>query len=280
MADVRMATTLLLVRTKSAGGLEIFMVQRHRNSGFLPNAWVFPGGRVDPTDTIDGNPGVIGGDRVAERWTIPREQTIAHLVAGVRETFEECGIWLGSRTPPPEDRVRLTSGQITIGDLLASTGATMALDRLLPWSWWVTPVVEKRRYDTRFLLAVVDGEAIGSHDDHETVASGWFDPAAIAAEATLGTFPLAPPTWWTLRELASYETIEAVSAASLERSDRPIQPILEFRSEGTLLLLPGHPEHPEPAIPGLPTHVVYENDRWVAQNASLSIPTLPGLPGS
>lgn len=265
MTEPRLATTLLLVRSKAAGGLEIFMVQRHRNSGFLPNAWVFPGGRVDPADAIDGHPNVVGADAVVDRWAIPRERAVAHLVAGVRETFEECGIWLGERPPPPEDRARLASGKIGIGALLDETGATMALDRLHPWSWWVTPVVEKRRYDTRFLLAVVDGEAVGTHDDQETVASGWFDPAVVVEEATLNSFPLAPPTWWTLRELASHRSLEELEVAARSRPEVPIMPILEFRTEGTILLMPGHPEHPEPRIEGLPTHVVYEGDRWVAK---------------
>jgi 8-oxo-dGTP pyrophosphatase MutT (NUDIX family) len=251
------------------------MVQRHRNSGFLPNAWVFPGGRVDEGDRLGEHPSITGGEGIASRWGVTRAEAVPHLVAGVRETFEECGIWLGSNPPPAVERARLAARETSFGDVLDRYGATVDLDRLLPWSHWVTPEAEKKRFDTHFLLVVVDGEAVGTHDERETVASGWFDPAKVVAEGTLGTFPLAPPTWWTLRELASHAGIREIVAAAGERVLRPIQPVMEFRPEGMILLLPGHPEHPQPAMPGLPTHVVYDGDRWVAHDGSYRLPALP-----
>jgi 8-oxo-dGTP pyrophosphatase MutT (NUDIX family) len=271
MVEAKPATTLMLLR-EGPSGPEVFLVQRNRHSGFLPNAWVFPGGRVDAADALDGHPAIRGGTAIVDRWGIDRATAIAHLVAGVRETFEECGIWLGDGAPDPAERVPLAAGERTLAQVLERSGATVDLDRLTPWAWWVTPAVERRRFDTRFLIAVVDGEVVGAHDDRETVASGWFAPARLVEEGTLGTFPLAPPTWWTLRELAAYATIRDVLAAAGSRTARPIQPIMEFRPEGLVLLLPGHPGHPEPAIPGMPTEVVYEAGRWVALDGALRLP--------
>jgi 8-oxo-dGTP pyrophosphatase MutT (NUDIX family) len=273
MVEARPATTLILLRP-GADGPEVFLVQRNRHSGFLPNAWVFPGGRVDDGDALGGHPGVRGGGAVAAQWGIDPAVAMAHLVAGVRETFEECGIWLGENPPPADERAPLAAGARRFAELL-DAGASIDLDRLIPWAWWVTPAVERRRFDTRFLVAVVDGEAVGAHDERETVASGWFAPSRVVDEGTLGTFPLAPPTWWTLRELAAYRSIPEILAAAEGRTSRPIQPIMEFRPEGLILLLPGHPGHPEPAVPGLPTHVVYEDGRWVALDGSVRLPALP-----
>ncbi len=273
MVEPLPATTLMLLR-EAADGPEVFLVQRNRHSGFLPNAWVFPGGRVDPGDRLDGHPGVRGGEGVIARWGIDRATGMAHLVAGVRETFEECGIWLGDRAPPAAERAPLASGQRRFVDVLADHGAVLDLDRLTPWAWWVTPAVERRRFDTRFLVAVVDGLAVGAHDERETVASGWFSPARVVEEGTLGTFPLAPPTWWTLRELASHRSIDEILAAAGTRTDRPIQPTMAFREDGMVLQLPGHPEHPEPAIAGLPTEVVHDGGRWVALDGTVRLPTL------
>lgn len=274
MVEPQSATTLMLLR-EGAAGPEVFLVQRTRHSGFLPNAWVFPGGRVDAGDALVGHPSVIGGDAVVARWGIDPAVAIGHLVAGVRETFEECGIWLGERPPPATERGPLAAGERTFAEVLAASGATVDLDRLAPWAWWITPAVERRRFDTRFLVAVVDADAIGAHDERETVASGWFSPARLVEEATLGTFPMAPPTWWTLRELAAHHTVCAILEAAESRPQRPIQPIMEFRPEGLTLLLPGHPSHPEAAIPGLPTEVVFDAGRWVALDGAFRLPALP-----
>jgi 8-oxo-dGTP pyrophosphatase MutT (NUDIX family) len=267
MTDPRPATTILILRDHPGVGLQVFMVQRNRTAGFLPNAWVFPGGRVETSDALDDHPQVTGGASVAARWKLPVATSRAHLIAGVRETFEESGIWLGPVAPPAEARAALASGALTFDALLRETGAHVDLDRLRPWSWWVTPVVEKRRFDTRFLLAVAETDAEGSPDQRETVASGWFDPKAVVRDATLQDFPLAPPTWWTLVELAALRsTAEALDACD-ERSDLPIQPVMHFSEQGMRLVLPGHPEHDAPAIPGLPAEVRFEHGRWVAAPA-------------
>ena len=74
--STRPATTVLLCRD-GAEGLEVFMVQRHRRSGFLPNAWVFPGGRVDDSDRLHGNPRLSGGARLLQQLNLPVETAVA-----------------------------------------------------------------------------------------------------------------------------------------------------------------------------------------------------------
>lgn len=54
---------------------EVLMIQRHEKSSFVPNAWVFPGGAVDPED---GEPGTLEAARKA----------------ALREVFEETAIRL------------------------------------------------------------------------------------------------------------------------------------------------------------------------------------------
>src|SRR5918997_4940984 len=73
----RPASTVLLVRD-GAAGLEVFMVVRHREIEFAGGALVFPGGRVEEADAA-----LAGDDPLG-----------AFRVAGIRETFEECGVLL------------------------------------------------------------------------------------------------------------------------------------------------------------------------------------------
>jgi 8-oxo-dGTP pyrophosphatase MutT (NUDIX family) len=262
-APVRLATTIVILRP-AAVGFEVFMVQRHRASGFLPSAWVFPGGRVDAADALREHPRVRGGEQLVETLGLDPDQAFLHMVAGVRETFEEAGIWIGEGRIPDSERFPLASREDTLclRDLLERHQATVDLGRLYFWSWWVTPEFERKRYDTRFFLVVVDDD-IGRHDDHETVDSGWFSPKTLLETTDQRTFPLAPPTWWTLYELSRHGTIEEVLQAAERRPVRPIQPIPK-RNDGTLtMFLPGHAEHPEPGIELMPTSVSLIDGHWV-----------------
>src|SRR3712207_7559589 len=82
------AATVLLVRD-GAAGLEVFMVVRHRDIAFAGGALVFPGGRVEEADAE-----LAGGDPLG-----------AYRIAGIRETFEECGVLL-ARPPGEADMIR------------------------------------------------------------------------------------------------------------------------------------------------------------------------------
>ncbi|MBT3219314.1 MAG: hypothetical protein HN348_09510 [Proteobacteria bacterium] len=260
-AEPRLATTVLLLHAQT-DGLAIFMVKRHRRSGFLPNAWVFPGGRVDDGDYLNGHPRVRGGEAIAEKWCIEHGDALGHLVGGIRETFEESGIWLGTGQVPDSERKPLAEGSISMSELLEKHGVGLDLDRLCPWSWWVTPEAEPRRYDTRFVVAVVP-DLYGIHDDHETVDSGWFDPRELSREGNLQNFPVAPPTWWTLQELAQLSSTDEVAKMAWSKEQRPICPVLRFEEQGLHLLLPGHAKHSEPSIEGLPRRVNFDKGRWV-----------------
>lgn len=264
--STRPATTVLLCRD-GAEGLEVFMVQRHRRSGFLPNAWVFPGGRVDDGDRLHGNPRLRGGARLLQQLNLPVETAVAYAVAGVRETFEESGVWLGTGSLPWDLRDPLNDGEVRLVDALDAHDATLELDGLRVWSWWVTPEVERRRYDTRFLIARAP-EAPAQHDAREVVNSRWVSPATVV-DLTQEAFPMAPPTWWTLTELAQHPDVDsALRAADRRDALRPIQPIMRFDETGVQLMLPGHPEHAEPAIPGVTSEIAFAQGRWVCSPPS------------
>jgi 8-oxo-dGTP pyrophosphatase MutT (NUDIX family) len=267
------ATTIILLHPESYG-FSVFMVQRHRRSGFLPNAWVFPGGRVDPTDHLEAHPRVSGGATAIEQMGLETGLGIAYLVAGVRETLEESGIWLGGGEIPDASRHRLAAREpdLTIGAALHDHDASIDLDCVVPWSWWVTPKQERRRYDTRFLVAVTKDKR-GVHDDVETVNSKWVNPREAIETGDHDRFPMAPPTWWTLFELYKHDSVEALISAARQRPQRPIEPVIKIDEEGFSLMLPGHPDHPESTpVDGMPNLVTFSDGRWIAPG--IEIPDL------
>jgi 8-oxo-dGTP pyrophosphatase MutT (NUDIX family) len=90
----RDAATLIVWRNGSHG-VEALMGRRSRRAAFVPDVYVFPGGRLDPLDhqvrpatplnsSLIENMGVRGSKKMAE----------ALAVTAVRETFEETGLLL------------------------------------------------------------------------------------------------------------------------------------------------------------------------------------------
>jgi len=258
-APLHPAATVLLLRD-GRDGLEVFMVQRHRRSGFMPHAWVFPGGRVDPTDQLAEHRQVSGADALASRLGMAPDRAAGFGVAAVRETFEEAGVWLGVGIPDDDRRMALHSGERTMAEVLEEGAGPIELEHLVPWAWWNTPRAEKRRFETLF-FAIAAQDAVGEHDAIETVDSRWVSPAEAVAAAMID-FPLAPPTWWTLTQLTGFERVaDALEGAPWRGC--AVEPVSRFSDNAIELLLPGHPDHPDPAVEGYPTRFTYEQT-WVA----------------
>lgn len=274
------AATILLVRDAAAGGVEVFCVERSKQSRFLGGAIVFPGGKVDPTDS-------------AEDWellttTPPRVRTSvepfardeAHLrtllIAACRETLEEAALLhvVGGTLNDAELvalRKRLTSEPTALRAFLRERNLRLELDALHPLSRWVTPAAEARRYDTRFFIAIAPAGQTGAHDDHETMASFWATPSEVLRRWAIDEVQLAPPTHRTLELLAPLTTTQAVLAFARDASLDPICPRLVPQKDATgetlALTLPGDPEHDvrETRIPGTSRYVL-RGARWQAEN--------------
>ncbi len=257
LAEARPAATVIVVR-EGRSAPEILLLKRSRRVGFFPDAWVFPGGRVDAADADVPLTGRCRG--------LP-EGDHAFGVAAIRECFEETGVWLGEGTPPTGLREQLIGRQRLLGSDL---GLVADLDRLSLWSWWVTPDTEPRRYDTRFFLSVlpVGLRPVAEADGQETVASRWMAAADALVEAARGALFMAPPTFRTLEQLARYDSLAALRDAGSRRTVRPIQPVMRRDlpdSDGYAVLLPGDPEHPDPdPVPG-GTRIVLRGGRWVSE---------------
>lgn len=249
--EARPAATVVVLREGQAGP-EILMLKRSGRAGFFPHAWVFPGGRVDAADTQ--------AQRVGAAYGLPEGDE--HFgVAAIRETFEEAGVWMGTGDASSTLRAALNDRSATLKD---APDLVADLGRLAMWSWWITPVVEPKRYDTRFFVALLrDSEAkAAAHDDIETVQSLWITPRDALARSEAGDFFLAPPTFRTLEEMADYETGAAIMSAALERDVRPVMPRLDTTDEGVCIVLPGDESYPcDTPVEG-PTRIEFKQGRW------------------
>lgn len=220
------ASVLLLRERAGGGGVELFLVRRHRKSAFMSDAFVFPGGKIDPDD---------GGAEVA----------------AVRELFEEAGVLLA--TPPldgarqAEWRARLNARQATLRELLAAEGLTLDVARLRYWARWITPSVEPRRFDAQFYLAELPPGQEPSFDQKETVDSVWVTPGEALEQQSAGNLKLPPPQIRTMLELlpdAPHGVARLFETADRRREHpHPVMPRFA-QVEGLLsLLLPWDPEY-------------------------------------
>lgn len=225
----RDAATVILLRDTEQG-MEVFLQRRVAAMAFAGGMTVFPGGGVDSRDE-DASVHWVGpppGDWAA--WFGGTEPLARALVcAAVRETFEESGVLLagtesaivGDASRYADARRRLESRELSLAAFLTEAGLTLRADLLRPWAHWITPVQEKRRYDTRFFVAVLPS---GQHADGETTeaeSSGWQKPQDALADAEAGRSALMPPTWHTLTELARFGATSEVLTA-----DRQIETII------------------------------------------------------
>ena len=264
---IKDASTVIVLR-ETGGGLETFMLCRHQQSGFMGGAHVFPGGKVDPSDSDPGWRERI--DRSAEDLSEQLGEADADvglglLVAAVRETFEEAGVLLASTSVDAdlaEARQRLHDGAAFL-DLAAELDLKIRSAALTPYARWITPKMESRRFDTRFYIAVAPADQRARHDGTETTSAVWLRPARAIADMFDGRIKLAPPTVRTLQWLADFDDANSVIADALSRKPPLVRPEIVTGDGGWFLALPGDPAHPEnePVLPGA-TRMVFDNGAW------------------
>jgi len=166
----RDAATLIVLR-RDGPKPRVLMGRRHGGHSFMPDKWVFPGGRIDPADfrapvAAELRPEVA--DCLARAGGEPK-RTRALALSAIRETFEETGLLLAQA-----GEARAKAGPWK--DFLAQ-GALPDLSALDFIARAVTPPMVPKRYDARFFMA--DAERLVSlerqPDCGELDEIAWFE---------------------------------------------------------------------------------------------------------
>lgn len=224
------AATVALIRDGDAG-LEVLLLKRHRSAGFVPGAYVFPGGRTDDADA---------DARLPELSPIPaRREPGAHFWFGaVRELFEETGVLIARRadgtwaadTSTSEVmeawRQKLMNNSATLIDIVLAEQLRIVLDDVAYFAHWITPVAEPRRYDTCFFAAGLPAGRSIKPDAREMVDAIWIEPGAALERFEAGALPMVFPTVRTLQDLAAFRSVEEALAALKQRNVTAVLPRL------------------------------------------------------
>jgi 8-oxo-dGTP pyrophosphatase MutT (NUDIX family) len=274
------AATVVVMR-RSSRGLELFCVERHKRSGFMGGALVFPGGKVDRSDHHELWQRLATELSLRTRQFAEREvQARAFAVAVLREALEEAAILPVVGNAVDADLALALRSALSahapgalpaLAELLDERGLVLDTGRLEAVGRWITPAAEPKRFDTRFyLLALPEGQH-GAHDDHETTKSFWATPRELFERWERREVMLAPPTAWTIGLFYGLPDYDAAFAVARRQSLAPVEPNFTNDGSDVVLTLPGDPLHPvaspAPEDPDAPTRFVLRDGRFVPARA-------------
>jgi 8-oxo-dGTP pyrophosphatase MutT (NUDIX family) len=202
--EIRDAATVIVGRD-AGEGLQVFMVRRNARAAFMPNLYVFPGGRVDEADRDEAARRLHGSAGDVDP---------AYAMTAARETFEEAGLLFadgaGHADELAELRCALHAGELAFGAVLERLGTSVDASQLRYFSRWVTPKSEHatRRFDTRFFVARAPGNQIAEADAFEVLDGRWMRPADALGAHARGEIGLIFPTIKHLERIAPYRTVD------------------------------------------------------------------------
>lgn len=223
------ATTVILVRPETNGGLEVFMTRRPAGMNVLGGMYVFPGGNVRKEDYSEALlRRCFGLSREAAQKNLggrlKPELSLGHWLAAIRELFEETGVLLcvtDAGRPldmsDPERRKRITqkhsslvAAAIDFQTFLESESLFCDASRLAYFSHWLTPQEVRTRFDTRFFLARLPADQVPLPISYEVSHSVWITPERSLELFHEGKLPMIFPTLASLRTLADYDSLQAL----------------------------------------------------------------------
>jgi 8-oxo-dGTP pyrophosphatase MutT (NUDIX family) len=247
------SSTVMVVRPTAAevttGDFELFMVRRHSKSRFLPDRYVFPGGRLEEQDVgpaaLARLHGFVPGAETPVFRDLPRQGAFAAelpltrpqqaglYIAAFRELFEEAGVLLAIEedTGQPLDlqtdptladrfaafRLAMRADRLDFIGMLAQEKLLLDFNSLIYFSHWITPLTEPYRFDARFFLAQAPLNQVAESDYFETTDGLWITPQTALTRYAAGDFNIAYPTLLHIEWLSRQPSLDAAVKAARQK---------------------------------------------------------------
>lgn len=229
------AATVVIFRKNPAGGPpELLMVQRSREMRFAGGAAVFPGGRVDPAD------------RELARVLMPdeAEEIAAARIAGIRETLEETGLMIATRSPVSVADAAAARQMLLDGGALAPVlqhfDWELEPQALTLYAHWC-PLWDKA-FDTRFFVTDLGTGAVDvAVDATENTRLFWASASTALDMVAHGEISVIFPTHRNLERLAQYASFDDALTDIAAHPVARVHPGNEERPDGEWIVIPdGH----------------------------------------
>lgn len=149
------ATLILIDRSDPVP--KVLLGRRHSRHKFVPGKFVFPGGRVEITDRLMPFAAPLHERHTARLLYKLKRPSVAKAasfaLAAVRETYEETGLMLGTRSSAAIDAPAGPWQAFAQAGVLPDLGAIHFVARA------ITPTNRPRRFDSRFFAADISAVA-------------------------------------------------------------------------------------------------------------------------
>ena len=141
----------VIIINKKKNDLYVLMGRRPAKSRFMPSIYVFPGGAVDKTDYKVNKIFKLSTD-LKRTLLKSRSQahTIAIMLAGIRETAEECGLFLTRKTKFLDCKDLACDN---MWDLFLKKSLLPSIQNLHYFGRAITPAYLKTRFHARFFIS-------------------------------------------------------------------------------------------------------------------------------
>jgi 8-oxo-dGTP pyrophosphatase MutT (NUDIX family) len=244
------SSSLVLLRARAA--LEVLLIQRHRASRVAAGDFVFPGGKLEEADArgdlepgCRGTPALEAGRRLGLN---DGRAALAYWIAAIREAFEEVGVLLaydpdgrlvreGPRFMAYRDECQEDSR--VFWKMLRAERLTLATDRLVYFSHWITPEENPIRFDTRFFAVEMPAEQEATPDEREITRVRWITPTDALTARHRGEITLRLPTMKNLQLLEGGAAPADLLARLARREVPTIRPRVLTENGVQRTLLPG-----------------------------------------
>jgi len=149
------ATLILIDRSETVP--KVLLGRRHLRHRFMPGKFVFPGGRIEPTDRMMATLTPLHERHVARLMQrVKRASAVkaaGFALAAVRETYEETGLMIGKRAEPPIETPPGAWEAFAKQGILPDLAAVHFIARA------ITPPKRPLRFDSRFFAADISAVA-------------------------------------------------------------------------------------------------------------------------
>jgi 8-oxo-dGTP pyrophosphatase MutT (NUDIX family) len=256
------AASLVLLRDRAPGSVEVLLLQRHAKSKFAAGDHVFAGGKVEADDVPDDAERFCRGltardaaERLGDR--LAGRDALAYWLGAIRETFEEAGILLAytpdgafvTLTPANREqfaayRAACQASNQAFFPMVRAERLTLATDRLTYFAHWITPEENPIRFDTRFFAAVTPPEQEATVDGSEIVAARWLTATEALEALRRREITLRTPTIKNLEIVGAAKagaTAPDIVASLAGRSVPTIRPRILDVEGRRVAVLPGDP---------------------------------------
>ena len=218
------SATVVLVRD-ARNGPEVFLALRKKNAAFGAS-YVFPGGGIDPVDKNFESNITDNENKVINDYLDLKTGGFEYFSAAIRELFEEAGILLvlDDKKQFPEHlnlqqyRDLIYSKRLCWNDFIDENSLHLDHNKLVYFSYWVTPLYLSRRYTTRFFITEIPAKQEASHCGKELIDSRWITAKEALIARRKKEINIPYPTAITLMQIRRFDRVSEILAWAKNRS--------------------------------------------------------------